>query len=129
MNETPDLYGAYPRLEDYQLAELSSMGERRQTSEGELLYQAGDAPGEFLVLLEGLVAVTEDLGPHRRLIAIHGPKRFLGEIGLLTGQPYFLTAQVQQPGAVLAVPKDRLRDLVVRDQPLADLALRAWSEK
>jgi thioredoxin reductase (NADPH) len=126
MNETPDLYGAYPRLEDYQLAELTPLGERRPTSEGEVLYQAGDTPEEFLVVLEGLVAVTEDLGPHRRLIAAHGPKRFLGEIGLLTGQPFFLTAHVEEPGAVLAVPMDRLRDLVVRDQQLADLILRAF---
>jgi thioredoxin reductase (NADPH) len=126
MNETPDLYGAYPRLEDYQLAELTPMGERRQTNEGDVLYEAGDTPDEFLVLLEGLVAVTEDLGPHRRLIAVHGPKRFLGEIGLLTGQPFFLTAQVEEPGAVLAVPMDRLRELVVRDQQLADLILRAF---
>jgi thioredoxin reductase (NADPH) len=126
MNETPDLYGAYPRLEDYQLAELTPLGERRRTRKGDLLYRAGDTPDEFLVVLEGLVAVTEDLGPFRRLIAAHGPHRFLGEIGLLTGQPFFLTAHTEEPGAVLAVPLDRLRELVVRDARLADQILRAF---
>ncbi len=49
----------------------------------------------------------------------------LGEVGLFTSQPPFLTAEVTAPAEVLAVPLDRLRDLVARDQRLADLILRA----
>jgi thioredoxin reductase (NADPH) len=126
MKETPDLYGAYPRLEDDQLAELGRLGDRRAAGVGEVLYRAGDLPGELLVVLEGQVVVLEDLGSHRRVIAVHGPHRFLGEMGLLTGQPLFLTAEVAEPAEVLAVPVDRLRELVARDQPLADLILRSF---
>ncbi|TCC50374.1 cyclic nucleotide-binding domain-containing protein [Kribbella pittospori] len=126
MNETPDVYGAYPRLEDYQLAELMELGERRAVGVGDVLYRAGELPGELLIVLAGQVVVLEDLGPHRRVIAVHGPHRFLGEIGLLTGQPVFLTAEVAEPGDVLAVPLERLRELVGRDQQLADLILRSF---
>ena len=126
MTETPDAYGAYPRLEDYQLAELLPLGDRRAVGAGEVLYRAGDLPDELLVVLEGQAVVLEDLGSHRRVIAVHGPHRFLGEIGLLTGQPLFLTAEVAEPGDVLAVPLERLRELVGRDQRLADLILRSF---
>lgn len=97
MKETPDLYGAYPRLEEYQLAELAPLGERRTTSAGEVLQQAGEPPDEFIVLLDGTVAVLQDLGPQEHVVAVHGPRRFLGEIGMLTGQPLFLTAVAQEP--------------------------------
>ena len=126
MKETPDLYGAYPRLDEYQLAELTPLGERRTTSAGEVLQQAGDPPDEFIVVLDGTVAIVQQLGQQDLVVAVHGPHRFLGEIGTLTGQPLFLTAVAQEAGEVLAVPLDRLRDLVSRDPRLADLILRAF---
>jgi thioredoxin reductase (NADPH) len=126
MKETPDLYGAYPRLDEYHLAELKSLGERRTTSAGEVLQQAGESPDEFLVVLDGTVAVVQEVAEEQRVIAVHGPRRFLGEIGMLTGQPLFLTAMAPEPGEVLAVPLDQLRDLVPRDPRLADLILRAF---
>ena len=57
---------------------------------------------------------------------MHGPGRFLGELNLLTGQAAFLTAVVREPGAVLAVPVERLRELVADDPALGDLILRAF---
>jgi thioredoxin reductase (NADPH) len=126
MKETPDLYGAYPRLDEYQLAELTPLGERRTTSAGEVLQQAGDPPDEFIVVLDGTVAIVQQLGQQDLVVAVHGPHRFLGEIGTLTGQPLFLAALAQEAGEVLAVPLDRLRDLVSRDPRLADLILRAF---
>ena len=90
--ETPDLYGAYPRLEEYQLVELAAVGERRAVGKGETLQRAGEAADEFLVVLEGHVVVVHDVGLERRVIAVHGPRRFLGDLGLLIGQPLFLTS-------------------------------------
>ncbi|TDW21354.1 FAD-dependent oxidoreductase [Kribbella kalugense] len=126
MKETPDLYGAYPRLDEVQLAELRSLGERRTTSSGEVLQQAGESPDEFIVVLDGAVAMVQDLAQQERVVAVHGPNRFLGEVGMLTGQALFLTAVAQEPGEVLAVPLDQLKDLVPRDPRLADLILRAF---
>jgi len=126
MTETPDLYGAYPRLEDYQLTELTGLGEPRAVEAGEVVQREGDYADHFIVVLSGSVAVIQDYGRQDRLIAVHGPHRFLGEIGLLTGQPLFLSAVVQEPGEVLAVPLDALRGLVVRDPRLADLILQAF---
>jgi thioredoxin reductase (NADPH) len=125
--ETPDQDGAFPRLTEDQLARLEAQGTRRRTHAGEVLFREGDEQYDFHVVLDGKVAVVEDQGgPHERLIAVHGPRRFLGELGLLTGQAALLTAVVREAGEELVVPVDRLRALIGHDSALGDLLLRAY---
>jgi thioredoxin reductase (NADPH) len=125
--ETEDRSGAFPRLDDGQIEALASHGERRPTRRGEVLYREGDARYDFYVILEGKAAVVEGYeSGHERTIGVHGARRFLGELNLLTDQAAFLTAVVVEPGEVLAVAPDRLRALVTQDTALGDLILRAF---
>ena len=124
--ETPDLDGAFPRLSEPQLQTLAAHGQRRQACPGDVLYREGDERCDFFVVLEGKVAIIDGFGGAGRVVAVHGPRRFLGELGLLTGQAAFLTAVAVEPGEVLAVPVDRLRKLVCQDVTLGDLVLRAY---
>jgi thioredoxin reductase (NADPH) len=125
--ETPDLHGAFPRLEDSRLRMLAAWGERRPTTRGEVLIAEGEQEDTFYVLLAGRVAVVEAFGtPDQRVVRVHGPGRFLGELGVLTGQPAFLTDVVVDPGEVLAVPADRLRALAAAEPALGDEVLRAF---
>ncbi|MGH3660472.1 MAG: FAD-dependent oxidoreductase [Micromonosporaceae bacterium] len=124
--ETPDTVGAYPRLSEQQIADLAEYGERRSTVRGDVLFQEGDTESVFFVVLAGHVAVVDGYQTDQeRLISVHGPGRFLGELGLFTGQPTFVTAVVREPGEVLAVPVQRLRTLVTQVPSLGDLILRA----
>ncbi len=125
--EMPDRDGAFPELTEDQLARLETEGTRCHTHAGEVLFREGDEQYDFHVVLDGKVAVVEDRGgPRERLIAVHGPRRFLGELGLLTGQAAFFTAVVREPGEVLVVPVERLRSLLSQDSELGDLLLRAY---
>ncbi|MFD0055930.1 FAD-dependent oxidoreductase [Streptomyces sp. NPDC127168] len=125
--ETPDQYGAFPRLSPEQLQSLAAHGEHRRTAENEVLYREGEPFREFLAIRSGTVEVLHDHGgPEERTVAVHGPGRFLGELGLLEGQAAFDTAVVREPGEILAVPVDRQRALVGRDPVLGDLILRAY---
>jgi thioredoxin reductase (NADPH) len=125
--ETPDLYGAFPSLGEPQLTVLAARGEYRKTSEGEVLYREGDRPYDFVVICEGKVAVVDGHDtPDENVVAIHGPRRFLGEISMLTGEASFVTAVVVEPGEVLVVPVEQLRELVLEDTGLGDLILRAY---
>ena len=63
MVETPDVYGAYPRLSEHQIQAISKSGTRRHVERGDLLYRQGDRGMDFVVVLQGLVAVIE--GPIR----------------------------------------------------------------
>jgi thioredoxin reductase (NADPH) len=42
------------------------------------MFREGDPSYDFHVVLKGRVAITEGEGPEQRLIAVHGPRRFLG---------------------------------------------------
>ena len=125
--ETADRSGAFPRLDDGQLAAFEAIGERRRVQRGDVLFREGDAHYDFFVILSGRVAIVEGYGSGReRTIGVHGERRFLGELNLLTRQAAFLTAEVIEDGEVLAVPPERLRELVTHDTNLGDLILRAF---
>jgi len=125
--ETPDLSGAFPRLEDSRLQALEASGERRPTARGDVLIAEGEPEDTFYVVLSGRVAVVEGYGtPDQRVVRVHGPGRFLGELGVLTGQVSFFASVVVDPGEVLAVPADRLRELTAADHAFGDQVLRAY---
>ncbi|GAA1434451.1 FAD-dependent oxidoreductase [Streptomyces thermospinosisporus] len=124
--ETPDIYGAYPRLSDEQTARLAQHGRRRAVDAGDVLIREGERCETFYVILSGAVAVVEGYGtPDEHLLRVHGPGRFIGELGLAHGRIAFYTAVVRTPGEILALSIDQLRDLVTRDSLLGDVVLRA----
>ncbi len=90
------------------------------------MFREGERHYDFYVVLTGTVAVYTGGEADRRLVAVHGPGRFLGELGVLTDEASFLTAIVDDPGEVLVVPVERIRELVARDAAFGDLLLRAY---
>ena len=127
LGETKDTSGAFPRLDEGQIRALEAYGERRRTERGDVLFREGDTDYDFCVILAGKVAIVEGYGSgHERTIGVHGERRFLGELNLLTGTAAFLTAVVVEPGEILAVPAERLREIVTQDSTLGDLILRAF---
>ncbi|NJC74116.1 FAD-dependent oxidoreductase [Planosporangium thailandense] len=125
--ETPDRYGAYPRLSEAQIGSLEPRGRRQRTQGGDVLIREGEDGYDFFVVLDGKVANVEGHGtPEERLISVHGPRRFLGELSLFTGQAAFFTAVVREAGEVLRVPVRRLREAAASDPALGDLILRAY---
>ena len=125
-NETPDRYGQYPRLSGRQLAAVAAYGQRRPTRQGEVLYDQGEEGYDFVVVLDGRVVVVGGYGGEQHLVGVHGPGRFLGELGLLSGQGAVLAAVVLEPGEVLVVPLERVRELFSRHPGLGDLVLRSY---
>ena len=79
-------------------------GEVQFVTAGDVLFRSGEHPDACYVVLEGTVGEVDGEGPHQRLIAVHGPRRFLGEINALTGGPVFLGAVALRMGSVLRSP-------------------------
>jgi len=114
-------------LSEEQVTALSELGRRRRVEAGETLIRAGDLTWDFYVVLAGKAAVVESRGtPYERLVSLHGPGRFVGELGLLTGEAAFYGAVAVEAGEVLAVPGNQLRTLVASDPDFGDLILRAF---
>jgi thioredoxin reductase (NADPH) len=124
--ETVDRDGAFPRLDESQRAQLRELGGVRAVEPGEVLFAAGDESSDFFVIESGAVTIVQGLGAENRVIAVHGQHRFLGELGLITGQRLYLSGVVRDPGEVIQVPLDKLREIVTEDKALSDVILGAF---
>ena len=121
--ETPDVYGAYPRLSEQQVEALAGLGSRRRVEEGTLLYRQGDRRCDFFVILEGLVAIRE--GPDR-VIGVHGRGRFLGELNLLTGEAALCTRRYARPARCSTSHRNRCAVWSLRTRCSETSILRAY---
>jgi thioredoxin reductase (NADPH) len=124
--ETPERDGAFPRLDDEQRARLRQLGRLRAVEPGEVLFAEGDEGSDFFILESGSVAIVQGYGKENRVIAVHGPHRFLGELSMITGQRLYLTGVMREKGEVIQVPIEKLRELVDEDKTLSDLFLGAF---
>src|SRR5215831_13432317 len=102
------------RLTGEQIDLLRREGEVRRVAAGEVLFREGDRGYDFIVILAGRVAVVDHQAGTERKLAAGTPGEFIAELSLLTGERLFTTAVVTEPGAVLAVPVDRLHAVIHR---------------
>src|ERR687890_1277967 len=115
-----------PTLREDQIEILRRYGQKRRTEIGDVLFRAGDTRNDFIVILEGEVQVVDDFAGDARTIGIFLAGRFLGELNMLTGQAMYLTAVVSEGGEVLAVPRERLKEVVTEEPNLSDVILKAF---
>jgi thioredoxin reductase (NADPH) len=118
---------AFPTLDDAQLAALEALGSRRSVAAGEYLFREGDAAYDFYVVLSGAVEILlHAAGGEERVMVRHGPRRFLGELNMLTGLRAYLSARVAEAGEVLEVPNAVLRQVIATRPGLGDTILSAF---
>jgi thioredoxin reductase (NADPH) len=115
-----------PTLREDQIEILRRYGQTRKTEVGEVLFRAGDTSNDFIVVLEGEVEVVDDFAGEARTIGVFITGRFLGELNILTGQAMYLTAVVREGGEVLAIPRERLKEVVTEEPNLSDVILKAF---
>ena len=104
-----------PTLREDQIEILSRYGQKRKTQVGDVLFRAGDTSNDFIVILRGEVQVVDDFAGEARTIGTFLAGRFLGELNMLTGQAMYLTAVVREGGEVLAITRDRLKEIVTEE--------------
>jgi signal transduction histidine kinase len=69
---------------------------------GEVLLREGDPAEHFFVLLEGEISVSKKHGDQQIVVARYRPGSFFGEVPLLLGTPYILTALVESDARLIA---------------------------
>ena len=76
--------------------------EERQLAAGEMLFQEGEQAKNFFVLLEGEISVSKKHG----VVARNRPGAFFGEIPLLLGTPYMLSARAECDCRLIVFPEE-----------------------
>src|ERR1700742_1838029 len=92
---------ASPTLSAADMTLVAQLGVRRQVREGEYLYREGDVSYDFFVLVSAGVDIVVTGDGEERILAHHGPGRFLGELNMLTGLRVFVSARVVGAGEVV----------------------------
>jgi thioredoxin reductase (NADPH) len=122
-----------PALREDQTEILGRYGKTRKTEAGQVLFWAGDTQNDFFVVLEGEVEMIDDFAGEARTMGVMRQGRFVGDLNMLTGQPIYLSAVVRVGGEVLAISRERLKEVVTEEPNLSDIILksfiarRAWS--
>jgi thioredoxin reductase (NADPH) len=115
-----------PTLGEDQIEVLSCYGQTRETEVGQVLFRGSDPSNDFIVVLEGEVEVVDDFADEARTMGVFRAGSFVGELPRLTWQGLYLSAVVRQGGRVLAISRERLKELVTEEPDLSDIILKAF---
>ncbi len=115
-----------PKLREDQIEVLGRYGQTKEAEVGEVLFRAGDASNDFIVVLEGEVEVVEDFAGEARTIGVLRAGRFVGDLTMLTGQAVGLSAVMRTGGKVLAIPREQLKEVVTEEPNLSDIILKSF---
>jgi thioredoxin reductase (NADPH) len=110
-------------LREEQIEVLRSYGHTRETEAGQVLFRAGDSSNDFFVILEGEVEIIDDFAGEVRTVGVFRPGTFLGDLHMLTGQGVPLSAVVSVGGEVLAIPRERLKEVVTEELDLSNVLI------
>jgi thioredoxin reductase (NADPH) len=121
-----DGHEAFPRFTPDQMKVLERYARRGRVEVDDVLYAAGDAVADVFVVSSGRVAIAEPGLHSERVVRIQGPRRLLGEVGMVEGQPALFTARVVDAGEILALPVQRLEEVALQDSVLGETILRAY---
>jgi thioredoxin reductase (NADPH) len=116
---------AFPTLTEAELALVELHGFRRSIALGEYLFRQGDPTNNFYVVLSGAVEIVVHAANEDRIIARHGPGRFIGELSLISGLRLFVSARVVEDGEVVVLSREALREVLATQPSLSDTVLKA----
>ena len=82
---------AFPRLTKTELAVVQSLATARDFADGEIVFRVGEADIDLVIVESGRIEILNPTDGDR-LIAVHEPGEFAGDIDVLTGRPVIVTA-------------------------------------
>lgn len=75
---------------------------------GRILFREGDFGRDIFFILDGQIELSSaDAGGAALPLALYGRGEYVGDYGMLTGQPHYATATVGAPGALLLVVREQ----------------------
>jgi signal transduction histidine kinase len=129
MLHDPDEPKLFPRLTGEVLHRLIEAGTEMELEAGDTLFQQGDENYQFFVVLDGEIRITKQVGDEEKLLAVHDPGEFTGEISMLTGGPAIATARAAGRSRVVRIEPDTFRRLVADCPPVARVVLSAMAAR
>src|SRR5690606_31065909 len=89
------------------------------------LFRPGERAGGFHLVLQGAIAVVDRSGGEERVVALHGPGQFTGDIDVLTRRRPLVGAVARGETEVVGVPSTEVRRIIAERPRLGDALLPA----
>src|SRR6516164_632987 len=119
---------AFPRLSSAELALVKPLAKPCDYADGDIIFRAGQADIDLYVVESGQMEIRNPTDGDR-LIAVHEPGQFSGDIDVLTGRPVIVTANAKGPTRLLCVPNGQLRALLNRVPSLGEKMIIAFTRR
>ncbi|PCE24954.1 copper transporter [Paraburkholderia acidicola] len=116
----------HPTLDEAQLTIVERYGERRKLKAGDVLYSEGDRHTSMFAILSGTIEGSRGSIDGPRLLGIHGPGSFTGEVGTLAGRAAVATVRAISDCEVIVIDEESLHALVIAEAELSETIMRAY---
>jgi len=127
MLHDPNQITLFPKLSEAQLQQLAEQGREVELAAGDIIFAQGDPTYHFYVVLEGQIRVTKKVGAEEKLLTIHEPGQFTGDISILTGQPSIATARAIGKARVLEIKPEDFQRIIAECSEGGQLILAAMA--
>lgn len=118
---------AFPKLTDHQLALLEPLGERRLLRKGDEVFKAGQRDLAMTVVFSGEVEVFEFRDGHELILATHGPRDFVGDVGMLNGTSAISSARGKaEVSEILVIQAAQLRRALAEQPDVGEPLTQAF---
>jgi len=119
---------AFPQLTKAELAMVKPLVKTCDYADGETIFHVGQAEIDLVIVESGEVEILNPTDGNR-VIVVHGPGQFAGDIDVLTGRPVIVTAKARGQTRVLCIPNDEIRSLLNRVPSFGEKLMLAFTQR
>jgi thioredoxin reductase (NADPH) len=120
------LHEMFPKLSEVQMERLRQAGTECRFANGEWLWQIGDRGRPLYAVLEGAIdAVRRDIHGEAVVVTFL-PGQFTGETTMMAGRAALVAGRAHGDVRAIAVPQERMRDLMAVNPDLGELIMQAF---
>lgn len=122
----------FPHLTEDQMARLSVYGQEETLPSGTPVFKRGERGVDFLVVITGRIEIIEqDAAGREKVITVHGPKQFTGEIDLFNDRRILVDGRAMgaddtSDARILRIPRQKFRRMMSTETDLGELITRAF---
>jgi thioredoxin reductase (NADPH) len=117
---------AFPVFGSDELSALARRGHPRTVHAGDILFAEGDRDFCFYVVVKGAIAIVEHSSDEERLIRMHLPGEFTGDVDMLSGRRALITARAEKDGELLEMSTGELRHTVDEIPEIGETIVKAF---
>src|SRR3954453_20006775 len=119
---------AFPHLTSAELALVKPLARPCDYADGDVVFRAGQPDIDLYLVESGRMEIRNPTDGGR-VIAVHEPGHFSGDIDVLTGRPVIVTAVAKGPTRLLCVPNSQVRPLLNRVPSLGEKLIIAFTRR